>query len=90
MNGPAAARQPRRSPAERQRERDRDRQREHRARQACGLGTFHLTLDEVAVAEMLIAGGLLAPQDADNHQLVVLALKAQILILCELARHGHA
>ena len=45
-----------------------ERQRDCRARRACGLGTFHLTLDEVAVAEMLIAGGLLAPQDADDHR----------------------
>ena len=64
------------------------RQRDCRDRRACGLGTFHLTLDEVAVAEMLIAGGLLAPQDADNHSLVVLALKTQVNILIELSRHA--
>ena len=72
-----------RSPAERQR--DRERQRDHRARQAAGVSTFHLTLPETDVAEMLIVGRLLAPQDADNHQLVVLALKQQIKILIELS-----
>jgi hypothetical protein len=77
---PAAARQPRRSPAERQRE--------HRARRACGLVAFQIVLDEVAVAEMLIAGGLLAPNDTDDHRKVTAALEAQIGILCELARHA--
>ena len=63
-----------------------ERMQAHRQRQRDGLSTFHLVLDEVEVAEMLIAGGLLAPQDAADHRAVVFALKRQIGILIQLAR----
>ena len=51
-------------------------------------GTFQLTLDEVAVAEMLIAGGLLSPNDADDHRKLSCALEQQIEILIELSRYA--
>ena len=65
-----------------------ERKRDHRARQACGLGTFHLVLDEVAVAEMLVSGGLLSSFDVENHRAVCAALKAQINVLIELSRRA--
>ena len=49
--------------------------------------TFHLTFDEVAVAEMLIAGGLWRRRTRIITERFV-PRSRQIGILCELARHA--
>jgi hypothetical protein len=54
------------------------RQRAYRRRRDRGAATFRLVLDEVAVAEMLVAGGLLADRDRDDQGKVEAALTAQL------------
>jgi len=65
-----------------------ERMKAHRQRQRAGQVVLPLTLDEVDTAQMLIAGGLLAPQDAEDREKVTAALERQIANLIRLARYA--
>ena len=65
-----------------------ERMRSYRFRLAGGRVMFHLQLDEVDTAQMLIAGGLLAETDADDRDKIAHALEQQIGILIQLPRNG--
>jgi hypothetical protein len=56
---------------------DRERMRRYRRRMAEGLAVFVLELDEVALADRLVAHGLLSPLSADSRD----AIRATLLKL---------
>jgi hypothetical protein len=60
----------------------------YRRRVADGLVVLPLTIDEVEDVEMLVAGGLLAPHDAEDREKVAAALEKQIANLIRLARYA--
>jgi len=62
------------------------RMRASRARRDAGRAVFRLELDEVDVAEMLVAGGLLSCSDTEHREKVTAALEQQIALLIKLSR----
>ena len=62
------------------------RMKSYRARREAGLVVLPVLIDEVETAQMLIAGGMLAPHDAEDRDKIAHALERQIGILIELSR----